>query len=225
MFMKRLALTWSAIMPIQRTVDKKVTAPACRHASNPGRKQTLMDTMSPTMTVTPTQPIPTAATAMQPVSTPQIINNITVAAPAPTVVVVGPQKTGPGLLVRSLYFLFIGGWLGAFCTELAWLLCATVIGLPLGLMIINRLPQIMTLKPRDTNLQVTVANGVVVVQHSGAVQRGFLMRTLYFVLVGWWASFLWLNLAWALTLFTFGLGLPLAFWMFNRTPAITTLAR
>jgi hypothetical protein len=83
----------------------------------------------------------------------------------------------------------------------------------------------MTLKPVDSRLQVTVAGGVVVVQQGGPVQRGFLVRALYFLLIGWWASFLWLNVAWALTLFTIGLGLPIAFWMFNRAPAITTLAR
>jgi uncharacterized membrane protein YccF (DUF307 family) len=172
-------------------------------------------------------PIPAPETIAQPVpvAQPQIINNITMSAAAPTVVVIGPQNTGPGLLVRGLYFVFVGAWLGALCTELAWLLCATVIGLPLGLMIINRLPQIMTLKPADSRLQVTVAGGVVVVQQGGAVQRGFLLRALYFLLIGWWASFLWLNVAWALTLFTIGLGLPIAFWMFNRAPAITTLAR
>jgi hypothetical protein len=85
----------------------------------------------------------------------QISHTIVMAAPVPTaapVVVVGPQNAGPGLLVRGLYFIFIGCWLGAMCTTLAWMLNATVIGLPSGLMIINRLPQIMTLKPRAAAL-------------------------------------------------------------------------
>jgi hypothetical protein len=180
----------------------------------------------PTPLIPTASPLPLTASPLQPSPTPgiQIVNNVTMAAPSPTVVVV-QQATGPGLLVRGLYFIFVGWWVGALCTELAWLLCATILGLPLGLMIINRLPQVMTLKPAPSNLQVTVANGVVVVQQGGVPQRGFLVRALYFLLVGWWASFLWLNLAWALTFLTFGLGLPLAFWMFNRTPAVTTLAR
>ena len=154
----------------------------------------------------------------------QVINNINVLPAAPTVVVVN-QQSGPGLLVRALYFLFIGLWLGAISTVLAWLLIITIIGLPLGLMIINRLPQVMTLKPAPANLQVTVHNGMVVVRSSQVQQVSLLARALYFLLVGWWASGLWLIVAWALVGGTLGLGLPLAFWMFNRTPAVTTLRR
>jgi uncharacterized membrane protein YccF (DUF307 family) len=153
-----------------------------------------------------------------------VITNITVAAPSPTVVVVN-QATGPGLLVRALYFLFIGLWLGFVCTELAWLLNLTIIGLPLGLLILNRLSQIMTLKLTTAGLQVSVQNGVVVVQQGHRVLQPFLLRALYFLLIGWWLSLIWLNLAWALAGFTLGLGLSLSFWMFNRAPAVTTLRR
>jgi hypothetical protein len=156
---------------------------------------------------------------------PQIINNITMAAPAASPVVVAPQNAGPGLLIRGLYFLFIGCWLGAFCTALAWALDATIIGLPLGLMILNRLPQIMTLKPASGGLQVTVAGSVVVVQQGRAPQYSMLVRALYYVFVGWWLSGIWLLTAWALLSVTLGLALPVAFWMFNRAGAVTTLAR
>jgi hypothetical protein len=32
-------------------------------------------------------------------------------------------------------------------------------------------------------------------------------------------------LAWLISLVTLGLAFPLSFWMFNRVPAVTTLAR
>ena len=51
------------------------------------------------------------------------------------------------------------------------------------------------------------------------------MRALYFVFVGWWLSGLWLGVAWGVLGATFGLALPLSFWMFNRAGAVTTLAR
>lgn len=68
-------------------------------------------------------------------------------------------------------------------------------------------------------------HGVVVLRPGPAAQRSFLVRAPYFLLVGWWASLIWLVLAYVLILGTAGLGLPLAFWIVNRVPAITTLAR
>jgi uncharacterized membrane protein YccF (DUF307 family) len=83
----------------------------------------------------------------------------------------------------------------------------------------------MTLKPTTAGLQVSVQNGVVVVQQGHPEQQPFMLRALFFLLIGWWLSLIWLNLAWALAGFTLGLGLPLSFWMFNRSPAVTTLRR
>ncbi len=47
------------------------------------------------------------------------------------------------------------------------------------------------------------------------------LRAIWFVLVGWWASLLWMMLAWAFSA-TLVL-MPIGFWMFNRVPTITTL--
>lgn len=140
-------------------------------------------------------------------------------------VVLAQQAAGPGCLVRALYFCFVGLWLGALWTGLAWFLLVTIIGLPLGLMMLNRIPQVMTLKPVRTQTQVTTTGGVVVVSQGQVAQQPFWLRAVYFVAVGWWLSGLWLGFAWGLIGATFGLGLPLAFWMFDRTPAIVTLAR
>ncbi|NTU78492.1 MAG: YccF domain-containing protein [Chloroflexales bacterium] len=147
-------------------------------------------------------------------------------APAPSpVIVLAQQAAGPGCLVRALYFCCIGLWLGFFWTGLAWFLLVTIIGLPLGLMMLNRIPQVMTLKPVRTQTNVTVQGGVVVVGQGQVAQQPFWLRAAYFLLIGWWLSGLWLSTAWGLVGVTFGLGLPLAFWMFDRTPAIVTLAR
>ncbi|HMQ30896.1 MAG TPA: zinc ribbon domain-containing protein [Chloroflexaceae bacterium] len=175
----------------------------------------------------PVAPLATTAAAVPGLN--QTINvtvQAPVAAPAPTpVVVLAQQAAGPGCLVRALYFCFVGLWLGALWTGLAWFLLVTVIGLPLGLMMLNRIPQVMTLKPVRTQTQVTTSGGVVVVSQGQVTQQPFWLRAVYFVVVGWWLSGLWLGFAWGLIGATFGLGLPLAFWMFDRTPAIVTLAR
>lgn len=143
----------------------------------------------------------------------------------PSTVVVHPRDRGPGCLIRILYFIFVGLWLGGIVTVIAWALNLTIIGLPLGLWLLNRLPQLMTLKPAPAEGRVTVVDGRVVYRESSLPAHPFLLRALYFLLIGWWFSLLWLILAWLLTGLSLGLGLPLAFWMFDQVPAVTTLAR
>ncbi len=138
-------------------------------------------------------------------------------------VVVVNQSRGPGCLIRILWFLFLGLWLGAIVTVLAWGLIVTIIGLPLGLWLLNRLPQIMTLSPAKQGVGVTIINGTTVISTTSVPQHGFLTRALYFLVIGWWFSAVWLILAWSLVALI--LTMPLAFWMFDRVPQVTTLAR
>jgi len=135
------------------------------------------------------------------------------------------ENPGPGCLVRVLYFIFIGLWLGLIWVLVAWFFNLTIIGLPIGLAMINRIPQIMTLRPVRVQTSVEVRDGAPVVRQAPLRQRPFLLRALYFILIGFWFSLLWMLLAWLLTGISLGLGLPLAFWMFDRVPVITTLAR
>mgnify|MGYP001503077238 CR=1 FL=1 len=137
-----------------------------------------------------------------------------------TVTTVYTTERGVNLLLRAIYFLVFGLWFSAVWAGVAWALSVTIIGLPLGLWMLNRLPQVTTLRPQRGNL-VVVAGGEV---YSAKVpQRPFLVRAIWFVLVGWWLSALWLTVAWALC--TVIVGMPFGFWMFNRVPAVITLAR
>ncbi|MFN8660813.1 MAG: hypothetical protein U0075_02910 [Thermomicrobiales bacterium] len=124
----------------------------------------------------------------------------------------------PNLLLRVLWFVLIGWWLTGILTAAAWALNATIIGLPLGLWIINRLPFAATLHPVERFY--LVENGEVV---TGVRQRPFVIRAIYFLLIGWWFSGLWMALAYALLISI--LGMPIAFWMYNRIGAVTTLFR
>jgi uncharacterized membrane protein YccF (DUF307 family) len=132
---------------------------------------------------------------------------------------------GPGCLVRGLWFIFIGLWLGGIWCWIAWILNITIIGMPLGLWMLNRIPQVMTLKPVRTVSTVSTVDGRVVITHRNPKQIFFLWRAIYFILIGWWFSLIWLFFAWLVTGITLGLGLPLAFWMFDRVPGITTLQK
>lgn len=135
------------------------------------------------------------------------------------------ENPGPGCLVRGLYFIFIGVWLGLIWVLVAWFFNLTIIGLPIGLAMINRIPQIMTLRPVRVQTTVEVKDGAPVVRQVPLQQHPFLLRAFYFIVIGFWFSLVWTLLAWLLTGITLGLGLPLAFWMFDRVPAVTTLAR
>jgi len=135
------------------------------------------------------------------------------------------NKTGPGCLVRGAYFFFVGWWFGLVWILFAWAFNLTIIGLPLGLAMINSVPQVTTLRPKRVQTTVVTENGNMVVQHTAIKQRPFIWRALFFILVGWWFSLFWMLLAWALAVFTFGLATPLSMWMFDRVPALTTLAR
>ena len=130
------------------------------------------------------------------------------------------RSDGAGLLIRALYFVLVGWWFSAIWAVIAWVLCITIIGLPLGLFMLNRMPQVATLKPARTNLLVTATGEVV---HLNVPQVPFLLRAIYFVLIGWWFSAIWLAVAWALHVSI--IGMLVGFWMFNRVPAVVSLAR
>lgn len=145
-----------------------------------------------------------------------------------TMVMVNQTKTGPGILARVIWFVFIGWWLGLIATYVGYLLCLTVILLPVGLTLLNRLPVLITLRPAAQSIHVSMTGNVTTINIGGTKQYNFLLRAFYFLFVGWWFTLLWLNVAWlfmALGLVTLGLTWAPAFMMFDRVPAALTLRR
>lgn len=121
------------------------------------------------------------------------------------------RKTG--CLLQLIYFIFIGWWLGALAVCVAYLLFALVITIPLGVKIINRIPYLIALREPST---LITPWGAATVQ-----QRNMLIRIIWFILVGFWFAALWMSVAYLLCLTI--IGMPLGFWMFDKTPAILTL--
>jgi len=117
------------------------------------------------------------------------------------------------LPVRALWFVLVGWWLTPIVVNLAWALNVTILLLPIGIKLINLVPAVLTLKEPRSLSDPSSARG----------QNSLLVRGVYFVLVGWWASLLWANVA-ALLAVTV-IGLPVAYWMFNRLPFVTSLYR
>ncbi len=122
-------------------------------------------------------------------------------------------------IVRVIWFFVFGWELAGGWILVAWLLNASIIGLPLGLWMIDRVPMVLTLKARSGAYLVDEANGRY--QFIPQNQSPFLIRTLYFFLFGWWFSLIWAGIAWLLCLTI--IGLPLGVIMLNGLPAITTL--
>jgi uncharacterized membrane protein YccF (DUF307 family) len=134
------------------------------------------------------------------------------------------RSSGPNLLVRFVWWLFIGWWASGITVALAWLALVSIIGIPLGIWLINHLPSVLTLRPRARTWTIGQdADGRTVVSERGRGQVTWPIRGLWFLLVGWWASALWMGLAWLIQLTI--LGLPLALLMFNRTPFVASLYR
>lgn len=128
------------------------------------------------------------------------------------------EQTGrPGCLWQILWFAFIGWWLGAIWVGVAWLLCLTIIGLPVGAAMLNNVPQVMALRGR--RLVRVTPDG----QTSDVPQINLFIRAVYFLLIGWWLSAIWMVLAYALCMTI--IGLPLGFWMFDAVPTLVTLKR
>jgi uncharacterized membrane protein YccF (DUF307 family) len=128
------------------------------------------------------------------------------------------------LLLRILYFFLFGWWATGVWINAAWFLNATIVGLPLGIWMLNRVPQVLTLRPAKQMVVMDYGRGERLhVRSEGLPQHPWPLRLAYFVLVGWWLSFLWSNVAWVVSATV--IGLPLGIWMFNRLPALTTLMR
>src|SRR5688500_19998521 len=115
---------------------------------------------------------------------------------ADNVVVV--QKRDPNLLIRIIWFVFVGWWLSQIVILVGWLLNITVIGIPAGLWLLNRVPQAATLKmsPVEVTTGYDSETGAASVSVERPRQRPFWQRALYFIFIGWWFSFLWLEAAW-----------------------------
>ncbi len=129
------------------------------------------------------------------------------------------EQTFP-FLIRVIWFFLLGWHLTLYWILIAWFLNVTIIGLPLGLWMLNRVPLVLTL--RMSQAYVVAGSSVnTTVYRSDLPQTNLLVRAIYFVLIGWWFSLLWSLLAWLLCLTI--IGLPFGVWMFNRLPNITTL--
>jgi len=135
------------------------------------------------------------------------------------------KRGNPGCLIQILWFALVGWWAGQAWITAAYICMVSIIGIPLGIAMLNHLPKVMALRD-PSEVAVTLSydgGGTRVARVGSAPQHWFLVRALYFVLIGWWVTGLWMEAAYALAM-TY-VGLPIAFWMFDRVPGLLTLKR
>ena len=134
------------------------------------------------------------------------------------------ESPGFPFILRVLWFIFIGWHVTFWWVLAAWLLNLTIIGMPLGLWMLNRVPLVLTLRTQRTfAVSETRSDGAVEWHTQGIPQNPFILRAIYFVLIGWWFSLIWSLLGWLLCVTI--IGLPLGVLMLNRLPEVTTLMR
>ncbi len=134
------------------------------------------------------------------------------------------RSSGPSFLARALWFIFVGWWLGLIWLHIGYALCVTGIFLPVGLLMLKRLPAVLT--GRSSREQTTVArygNGRTMVRTGEPQQVDFLLRAVYFLVVGWWLGYVWALVGYVLC-FTIVL-MPIGILLLNRLPTALTLRR
>lgn len=164
------------------------------------------------------------ATALVPAQASPVDTQVDVQVSAPVAPQIVIQVEQRGLFVRALYYLFVGWWLSGLMMFAAGVCIASVVLLPAGLAMVNRLPQVMTLRPRSTAVNAAVlSDGSMQYTVGSAQQRSMLVRAVYFCLVGWWAGMVVMFVAWVLSVLI--VTMPLGLMLLNRVPAAVTLRR
>lgn len=135
------------------------------------------------------------------------------------------KRDNPNLILRIIWFVLVGWWLGFWAIVAAYVCLVLIIPSPIGIAILNRLPRIFTLRTPARTLSVHDESGHLTVEHRNVGQHSWLIRLPWLILIGWWAGLLWLGGAYLTTVLTAGFGLPISFWMFGRAARVITLQR
>ena len=134
------------------------------------------------------------------------------------------EQPGFPFVIRVLWFFLVGWHVTLWWVLIAWFLNVTILGLPLGLWMLDRVPLVLTLRLQRSYTVTRLSDGRIVESwYQNVPQPPWLVRAIYFVLIGWWFSLIWSLLAWLFCLTI--ILLPVGVLMLNRLPAVTTLMR
>ncbi len=137
-----------------------------------------------------------------------------------------PAPTPPPLplAARAAWFILAGIWLSVVWVVATWLVLCTIVGRPLAARMLDLMPTMLTLAPTSTRFgRLQTQQGLLPVPYRGVPQHELPVRAVYFLIVGWWASLVWMILAYLVSLTA--VGLPLGYRMFGSTPTVAHLER
>jgi uncharacterized membrane protein YccF (DUF307 family) len=131
--------------------------------------------------------------------------------------------TGPGCLVQILWFAFVGWWAGQLWIAIAYLALITIVGIPIAVVMFNKLPQILALRSPKKKVITSFDDASWISFEQKEQQFPLIVRAIYFVLIGWWLTGLWVELGFILCATI--IGMPIGFRMFDAIPMILSLHR
>lgn len=126
------------------------------------------------------------------------------------------ENKSPNIIIRGVWFLFVGWWLTGIVLAVAWLCNVTIVGLPIGIKLINKAPYTLTLKRLGSNDEFDMSVG-------GGESPNLIVRGLYFIIIGWWASAILMTAAYVVSLTV--IGLPISVKLFNYLPYAVSLKK
>lgn len=127
-----------------------------------------------------------------------------------------------GFIIRALYFLFVGWWLGLAWSLLSWLVYATVILAPVGSAMLSKVPGLVSLKARQKQIRVEATAAGTTVTQEGVKQHNILLRILYYPF-GLVFSLIAILAAWLLCCLI--ITMPLGVWLYGKVPWLASLHR
>lgn len=128
-----------------------------------------------------------------------------------------PARRAP-LSLRAAWFAVAGIALTLLWVIVAWLALISVFGRVVAIRMLDHAPEVLTLHMGNWQPAASTTHPVPYASSSYPIP----MRAVYFLLIGWWASLLWLILGYLAVLTV--VGAPLAQRMFAAAPTVAYLA-
>jgi len=130
------------------------------------------------------------------------------------------EETGPNLILRILWMLFVGWWLSGIFYIVGAILTLLIVTAPLGMIVIQKIGWAFSLYQESKYQTGYTASGQAIqIEKQNA---NFIIRFLYFLFFGWWVGGIALVVSWIAGITI--IGLPLTFYINNRLGKIMTLA-